>query len=134
MAFEGLICPNCSGQLIEEDIKSGILQCPHCKIDIKNKKFIAFLEYLIMSGLVADLDFFDQKLYGDEIEHITIEEKELEDFTNPEDYEDKTERLKNYDETADLKEVTTDEQEFRKWDGIDEDWQEFNKDKDKSNK
>ena len=27
----------------------------------------------------------------------------------------------------DLKEVTTDEEEFRKWDGIDEDWQEFNK-------
>ena len=127
MKFEGLICLNCSGQLDEEDIKLSQLQCPHCKIDLKNKKFIAFLEYLIMSGLVSDIDFFDQKLYGHEKEHITIEEKELEDFTNPSDYEDKTERLKNYDETADLKEVTTDEQEFRKWDGIDEDWEEFNK-------
>jgi len=127
MKFEGLICPNCSGQLDEEDIKLSQLQCPHCKIDLKNKKFIAFLEYLIMSGLVSDIDFFDQKLYGHEKEHITIEEKELEDFTNPSDYEDKTERLKNYDETADLKEVTSDEQEFRIWDGIDEDWEEFNK-------
>ena len=127
MAFEGLICPNCSGQLIEEDIKSGILQCPHCKIDIKNKKFIAFLEYLIMSGLVTDLDFFDQKLYGDEIEHITIEEKELEDFTNPEDYEDKSEKIKHFDESVDLKEVTTDEESFRVWDGIEEDLEDFNK-------
>ena len=126
MKFEGLICPNCSGQLNEEDIRSNQLQCPHCKIDLKNKKFIAFLEYLIMSGLVTDIDFFDQKVYGDEIEHITIEEKELEDFTNPADYEDKTERLKNYDETADLKEVTTDESQFREWDGIDDDWEEFN--------
>jgi hypothetical protein len=31
------------------------------------------------------------------------------------------------DKKEDLKEVTTDEEEFRKWDGIDEDWQEFNK-------
>ena len=110
MAFENLICPNCSSQLDEEEIKSGNLQCIECKVDLKNKKYIEFLEYLIMSGLVTNIDFFDQKLYGDEIEHITIEEKELEDFTNPEDYEDKTERLKNYDESTDLKEVTTDEQ------------------------
>ena len=50
----------------------------------------------------------------------------LEDFTNPEDYEDKSEKMKNYDETADLKEVTTDESQFREWDGIDDDWEEFN--------
>ena len=31
------------------------------------------------------------------------------------------------DVNDDLGEVTTDEQEFRTWDGIDEDWQEFNK-------
>ena len=79
-----------------------------------------------MIGLVSDLDFFDQSIYGDEIEHKTTEEKELEDFTNPEDYEDKSEKMKNYDETADLKEVTTDESQFREWDGIDDDWEEFN--------
>ena len=76
MKFEGLICPNCSSQLNEDDIRSHQLQCPHCKIDLKDKKFIAFLEYLIMSGLVTEIDFFDQKVYADEIEHITIEEKE----------------------------------------------------------
>ena len=133
MAFEGLICPACSNTLEEEALKEKLI-CQSCKENLKQKKYLAFLEYLMMVGIVSDLDFFDETLYGDEIEHKTVEEKELEDFTNPEDYEDKTERLKNYDETADLKEVTTDEQEFRKWDGIDEDWQEFNKDKDKSNK
>ena len=126
MAFEGLICPNCSGELDEKQIKKGNLKCPHCNVNIKQKKYLAFLEYLMMNGLVADLDFFDHKVYGHEVERETVEQKELDDYTNPSDYEDKTERLKNYDETADLKEVTTDEQEFRKWDGIDEDWQEFN--------
>ena len=126
MTFEGLICPNCSGQLEEQEIKNNNLLCPHCGKNIRNKKYIAFLEYLIMSGLVTDIDFFDQSIYGDEIEKKSIEEKELEDYTNPQDYEDQSERMKNYDETADLKEVTTDESKFREWDGVDEDWEEFN--------
>ena len=134
MAFEGLICPNCSGELNEEQIKRGELKCPHCKINIKQKKYLAFLEYLMMNGLVSDMDFFDQKLYGHEVERETVEQKELDDYTNPSDYEDKTERLKNYDEgsSENLKEVTTDEEQFRAWDGVDEDWEEFNsKDKKK---
>ena len=126
MAFEGLICPACSGQLDEESLKKNLV-CLDCKTNLKQKKFLAFLEYLMMVGIVSDLDFFDETLYGDEIEHKTIEEKELEDFTNPEDYEDKSEKLKNYDESVDLKEVTTDEESFRVWEGIDEDWEDFNK-------
>ena len=49
MTFEGLICPNCSGQLEEQEIKNNNLLCPHCGKNIRNKKYIAFLEYLIMS-------------------------------------------------------------------------------------
>ncbi len=64
----------------------------------------------------------------------TVEQKELDDYTNPSDYEDKTERLKNYDESIDLKEVTTDEEKFREWDGVDEDWEEFNSKDKKENK
>ena len=126
MAFEGLICPACSGQLKESELKEQLV-CLLCKTNLKQKKFLAFLEYLMMVGIVSDLDFFDETLYGDEIEHKTVEEKELEDFTNPEDYEDKSEKLKNYDEAVDLKEVTTDEESFRVWEGIDEDWEDFNK-------
>ena len=128
MAFEGLICPVCSNTLDENELK-GKLTCPHCKTNLKQKKYLAFLEYLMMVGIVSDIDFFDQAIYGHEIEHKTVEEKELEDFTNPEDYEDKTERFKNFDEKVDLKEVTTDEESFRKWDGIEEDWEDFNKEK-----
>ena len=134
MAFEGLICPNCSGELDDTVIKRGDLKCPHCKINIKQKKYVAFLEYLMMNGLVNDIDFFDSKIYGHEVERETVEQKELDDYTNPSDYEDKTERLRNFDESADLKEVTTNEEEFREWDGVDEDWEEFNKKSDKKNK
>ena len=134
MAFEGLICPNCSGELDDIVIKRGDLKCPHCKVNIKQKKYVAFLEYLMMNGLVNDIDFFDSKIYGHEVERETVEQKELDDYTNPSDYEDKTERLKNFDESADLKEVTTNEEEFREWDGVDEDWEEFNKKSDKKNK
>ena len=94
MAFEGLICPACSNTLEEEALKEKLI-CQSCKENLKQKKYLAFLEYLMMSGIVSHIDFFDQTLYGHEIEQKTIEEKELEDFTNPEDYEDKTEKFKN---------------------------------------
>ena len=131
MAFEGLICPHCSGELDEQQLKDNELKCPHCKTNLKQKKYLAFLEYLIMVGILPNVDFFDKALYGDEIEHKTIEEKELEDYTNPEDYEDATEKFKHFDEQVDLKETTTEEEEFRKWDGIEEDWEDFNKKEEK---
>ena len=42
----------------------------------------------MMQGLVTNIDFFDQTIYGDEIK-VTDEEKEQKDETNPDDYEDK---------------------------------------------
>ena len=124
MAFEGLICPACTTP-VEEDILHKALICPHCKTNLKQKKFLAFIEYLIMHGLV-DVDFFDEVLYGEGVKK-SVEEKELEDETDPDEYEDKSERIKYVDSKHDLKEVTTDEEEFREWDGIEEDWQEFNR-------
>jgi len=127
MAFEGLICPACSNTLDDDEIVKGNLVCAKCKTNLKQKKYLAFLEYLMMVGVLPNVDFFDKTLYGDQIEHKTTEEKELEDYTNPEDYEDATEKFKHFDETVDLKEVTTDEESFRKWDGVEEDWEDFNK-------
>ena len=122
--FEGLICPACSSPLDEERLDLKLI-CPHCKTNLKQKKYLAFLEFLMMQGIV-DIDFFDQSLYGVDTSK-TVEEKELQDETDPNDYEDKAERMQYIEEKHDLKEVTTDESEFREWDGLDEDWQEFNK-------
>ena len=129
--FEGLICPACSNSLDESILEENMI-CPHCSTNLKQKKFLAFLEYLMMQGLVTNIDFFDQTIYGDEIK-LTDEEKEQTDETNPDDYEDKTSNMDLIEETPDLKEVTTDEEEFRHWEGLEEDWEEFNK-KEKSDK
>ena len=125
MAFEGLICPACSNPLDENNLEKNMV-CPHCNTKLKQKKFLAFLEFLMTHGLVTNIDFFDQTLYGDEIIK-TVEEKEQQDETNPDDYEDKASKMDYIEETPDLKEVTTDEEEFRNWEGLEEDWEDFNR-------
>ena len=56
MAFEGLICPACSNPLDETILEENMI-CPHCNTKLKQKKFLAFLEYLMMQGLVTNIDF-----------------------------------------------------------------------------
>tara|TARA_B100001750_G_C15232814_1_gene458984 strand:+ start:209 stop:616 length:408 start_codon:yes stop_codon:yes gene_type:complete len=128
--FEGLICPACSSSIDEEALKKKLI-CSNCKTNLKDKKYLAFIEFLITHGII-DVNFFDQTLYGEEVGRTT-EEEELHDETDPNDYEDKSQKI-NYDEKHDLKEVTTNEEEFREWDGIEEDWQEFNKKNEQPNK
>ena len=63
MAFEGLICPSCSGSLDENDLTEKLV-CPQCKIDFRHKKFLGFLEYLMMQGIVADIRVFMEMKLG----------------------------------------------------------------------
>ena len=125
MTFEGIICPVCSGPLKEENFVGAIV-CPHCNTKLKQKKYLAFLEFLMMQGLVSDIDFFDESIYGHEIEKSETEE-ELLDETIHDEYEDKSEKMEFIDEKHQLKESDTNEEEFRKWKGIEEDWEDFNK-------
>ncbi len=133
MEFEGLICPNCASPL-DEKLLAESLSCPHCNTKFHNKKYIAFIEYLMMNGIVDDIDFFDRTLYGDEIKYKSETEEELLDETNPDEYEDKTFRMKYIDDNPELSE------EQNKDDGIkdlgklkttqqedEEDWQDFNR-------
>ena len=126
MSFEGIICPKCSSSIPEEHLEEK-LTCITCGVNLKDKRFLGFLEFLMMQGIVSNLDFFDEVLYGDEIKKNETE-KEQKDETDPDDYEDKAEKMDRYDDiNVDLHEVSTDEKEFRKWKGLEEDWQEFNK-------
>ena len=126
MELGEIICPNCGTTLLLEELAKK-LKCDICKADFHHKKFIGFLEYLMMNGFVSEVDFFDKKIYGEEISHTSETEEELRDETNPNEYEENRNKIEYMERTEDLKEITTDEEEFRKWDGIDEDWQEFNK-------
>tara|TARA_B100000959_G_C14844597_1_gene567500 strand:- start:331 stop:735 length:405 start_codon:yes stop_codon:yes gene_type:complete len=126
MDFEELICPSCGSKLESKDITVK-LSCHICKVNFHQKKFTGFLEYLIMNGIIDKIDFFDKTIYGEEINHTSETEDELKDETNPNEYEENRNKIEYMDKKEDLKEVTTDEEEFRKWDGIDEDWREFNR-------
>ena len=98
------------------------------------KKITRAMELIASSRIVkAQQRMESSNSYIEVLDEIVqeLEQKELDDYTNPSDYEDKTERFKNYDESADLKEVTTDEEQFRAWDGVDDDWEEFNSKDDK---
>ena len=125
MHTKDIICPNCGTELSESSLST--LRCNLCKVSFKHKKFVGFLEYLMMNGLVGDVDFFDKSVYGEEISHTSETEEELKDETNPDEYEENKNKIEYMDKTEDLNEVTTDEEEFRHWEGIEEDWQEFNR-------
>ena len=86
MEFEGLICPKCSSGLNESDLKVK-LECPHCGTKFHDRKYIAFIEYLMMNGIIEDIDFFDRTLYGDEIKLKSETEEDLMDETNPDEYD-----------------------------------------------
>jgi len=64
--MNSLFCPNCEEGLEEEYLEKSLI-CPHCGVNLKQPKFQDFLEYLMMQGIVDEIDFFDLQLYGDEI-------------------------------------------------------------------
>ena len=57
--LEGLICPVCENTIEEVDLRHS-LKCPHCSANLKSRKFLDFLEFLMANGIVENLDFFDQ--------------------------------------------------------------------------
>ena len=124
MDFEGIVCPACAYPL-EESMLENNLKCTNCATNLKQKKFLGFLEYLMMQGIVSNLDFFDESLY----ERESDEGKELLDETDPNEYEDKSEQFERYEDSINADKNVTDEEEFREWDGVEDDWQEFNKNK-----
>ena len=126
MDFEGIVCPACVFPL-EEKMLETKLKCPNCATNLKQKKYLGFLEYLMMQGIVSNIDFFDEVLYGDERKNE--EGKELLDETDPNEYEDKSEKFERYEDSINVDKNVTDEEEFREWDGVEDDWQEFNKKK-----
>ena len=122
--LEGIICPNCESPLKEEDLKEKLV-CVKCKTDLKDRKYLDFLEYLMTNGIVENLDFFDEAVYSEDIERLEPDEEE---DVDPSKFEKKKDMLSFYENEhiqnntdGDLPEVI---EEFK---GIEEDWEEFNK-------
>ena len=61
--MEDLVCPECNAPLKEEDLKQSLV-CPNCKTNLRDSKYLDFLELLVYYDIIDDIDFFDMSLYG----------------------------------------------------------------------
>ncbi len=124
--LEGIICPACETTLEEKDLKEK-LTCPVCRTDLKNRKYLDFLEYLMTNGIVENLDFFDVDIYSEDIEDLDQTEEEEVD---PAEFEKKKDTFSLYENEVIIDKTGGDnekKQEYTEFEGLDEDWEEFNR-------
>ena len=91
--LEGLICPVCENTIEEVDLRDS-LKCPTCSVDLKNRKYLDFLEFLMANGIVENLDFFDQEVYSDDVEDL---DQTKEEEVDPSEFEKKKDLFNIYE-------------------------------------
>ena len=124
--LEGIICPNCGASLEDVDIKES-LTCRYCKVNLKDRKYLDFLEYLMANGLIEDLDFFDQKVYSEDVERL---EPDDEEDVDPNDFEKKKDIFSLYESEMEMYKQKAEDEEikgYEDFEGIEEEWEDFNK-------
>ncbi len=119
--LEGIICPNCGANINELDLRQK-LACPICKKDLKDRSYLDFLEYLMTNGIVENLDFFDAAVYSEDIERFDQEGEDDVDITEHEKRKDTF----NLYENEMVKQQEEEELDYKDFDGLDEDWEDFN--------
>ena len=130
--LEGIICPACEATIEEAEILES-LTCKNCKTDLKDRRFLDFLEFLMANGLVKDLDFFDQKVYSEDVERL---EPDDEEDVDPIDFEKKKDIFSLYEQEMEMYKQKAEDEEikgYEDFEGIEEEWEDFNRrDDDKS--
>ncbi|HRS91180.1 MAG TPA: hypothetical protein P5028_03935 [Candidatus Marinimicrobia bacterium] len=133
--MEDLVCPECNAPLKEEDLKQSLV-CPNCKTNLRDSKYLDFLELLVYYDIIDDIDFFDMSLYGKEMlehEHEDFDEEEI----DPSKFEKKKEVWDEFEDDLELNENLAEEIESSDdaWDLSDTDipfedeWDEDNEDR-----
>ena len=123
--LEGIICPNCGVSLEDVDIKES-LTCRYCKVNLKDRKYLDFLEYLMANGLIEDLDFFDQKVYSEDVERL---EPDDEEDVDPAEFEKKKDIFSLYESEMEMYKQKAEDDEikgYEDFEGIEEEWEDFN--------
>ena len=121
--LEGLICPACENTIEEIDLKDS-LKCANCKTDLKDRKYLDFLEFLMANAIVENLDFFDQDVYSDDVDDL---DQTKEEEGEPSEYEKKKDVFNIYENELFPKNVEEDQTEgYTEFEGINDDWEEFN--------
>ncbi len=130
--LEGIICPACEATIEEAEILES-LTCKNCKTDLKDRRFLDFLEFLMANGLVKDLDFFDQKVYSEDVERL---EPDDEEDVDPNDFEKKKDIFSLYEQEMEMYKQKAEDEEikgYEDFEGIEDEWEDFNRrDDDKS--
>jgi len=129
--LEGIICPVCESTLEEVDLKESLI-CNNCKSDLKDRKYLDFLEFLMANGLVEDLDFFDQKVYSEDVERL---EPDDEEDVDPAEFEKKKDIFSLYEGEMEMYKQKAKDDEikgYEDFEGIEEEWEDFNQSKTKS--
>ena len=119
--LEGIICPNCGANINELDLRKK-LACPYCKKDLRDRSYLDFLEYLMTNGIVENLDFFDAAVYSEDIERFDQEDEDDVDITEHEKRKDTF----NLYENEMVKQQEEEELNYKDFEGLDEDWEDFN--------
>ena len=122
MLEEGIICPNCGANIEEMDLHKK-LACPHCKKDLKDRNYLDFLEYLMANGIVENLDFFDASVYSEDIERFDPEDEDDVDVT---EHEKRKEVFNLYENEMVQQQEEEEEVNYKDFEGLDEDWEDFN--------
>ncbi|MEC7927050.1 MAG: hypothetical protein VX767_02310 [Candidatus Neomarinimicrobiota bacterium] len=121
--LEGIICPVCESTLDDEHLRESLV-CEFCRTDLKDRKYLDFLEYLMTNGIVKNLDFFDTEVYSEDIERLSPEDEEEGD---PADFEKKKDNFNFYENEIIHKAKDDKEPDYEEFDGLNEDWEEFNR-------
>jgi len=120
--LEGIICPVCESTLDDTRLKESLV-CVFCRTDLKDRKYLDFLEYLMTNGIVKNLDFFDIEVYSEDIERLSPEDEEEVD---PAEFEKKKDNFNFYENEIVHNNKKDDEPDYEEFDGLNEDWEEFN--------
>ena len=122
--LEGIICPVCENTLEEIDLKDS-LKCINCNVDLKDRRFLDFLEFLMANGIVENLDFFDHEVYSDDVDDL---DQTKEEEVDPAEFEKKKDLFNIYENELHPKNVEEDQgiKDYTQFDGINDDWEEFN--------
>ena len=129
--LEGIICPVCESTLEEVDLKESLI-CNNCKSDLKDRKYLDFLEFLMANALVDDLDFFDPKVYSEDVERL---EPDDEEDVDPAEFEKKKDIFSLYEGEMEMYKQKAKDDEikgYEDFEGIEEEWEDFNQSKTKS--
>ena len=121
--LEGIICPVCESTLDDDHLKETLV-CVFCRTDLKDRKYLDFLEYLMTNGIVKNLDFFDAEVYSEDIERLSPDDEEEVD---PAEFEKKKDNFNFYENEIVHKPKADKEPDYEEFDGLNEDWEEFNR-------